>query len=107
MKEAKLAAEVVAVSCGPTQCQETLRVALAIGADRAIHVDVPPSEYDLLQPLAVAKLLAKVSQQEGSDIVILGKQVGGAGGGDLWCILKLASMTRGLEGAGKLAEVMQ
>ena len=81
MKEAKLASEVVAVSCGPTQCQETLRVALAIGADRAIHVEVPPSEYDLLQPLAVAKLLAKVSQQEGSDIVILGKQVGGAGPG--------------------------
>ena len=80
MKEAKLATEVVAVSCGPNQCQETLRVALAIGADRAIHVDVPPAEYDLLQPLAVAKLLAKVTQQEKSDIVILGKQVDGGGG---------------------------
>ena len=83
MKEAKLASEVVVVSCGPAQCQETLRVALAIGADRAIHVEVSPSECDLLQPLAVAKLLAKVSQQEGSDIIILGKQVGGAGGGDI------------------------
>ena len=90
MKEAKLASEVVVVSCGPTQCQETLRVALAIGADRAIHVEVPPPEYDLLQPLAVAKLLAKVSQQEGSDIVILGKQVGGAErGGSLWCALRM------------------
>ena len=75
MKEKKLASEVVAVSCGPTPCQETLRVALAIGADRAIHIDVPGDDYERLQPLAVAKILAKVAEKEKADLVILGKQV--------------------------------
>jgi electron transfer flavoprotein beta subunit len=74
LKEKKLASEVVAVSCGPTQCQETLRVALAIGADRAIHVDVPGGDYEHLQPLAVAKILAKVAEKEKVDLVVLGKQ---------------------------------
>jgi electron transfer flavoprotein beta subunit len=61
---------VVAVSLGPTQCQETIRTALAMGADRGIHV-----QTDLeLQPLAVAKLLKAVVDKEQPQIVILGKQ---------------------------------
>lgn len=63
-------AEVVVVSCGPAKSQETLRTALAMGADRAIHVD---SEEEL-QPLAVAKLLKAVVEKEKPDMVILGKQ---------------------------------
>ncbi|KAF9551223.1 hypothetical protein EC957_010109 [Mortierella hygrophila] len=63
-------AEIVVVSCGPVKSQETLRTALAMGADRAIHVD---SEEEL-QPLAVAKLLRAVVEKEKPDMVILGKQ---------------------------------
>ena len=94
MKEKKIASEVIAVSCGPPQCQvctlspslppsltpspphtftpsqETLRTALAIGADKAIHV---PSDQ-ILQPLTVAKVLAKIVQSREVDLVILGKQ---------------------------------
>jgi electron transfer flavoprotein beta subunit len=70
LKEASVASEVGAVSCGPTQCQETLRTALAIGADRAIHVDARPD----LQPLAVARLLAAIVALEKPALVILGKQ---------------------------------
>ncbi|BCZ85435.1 electron transfer flavoprotein subunit beta (plasmid) [Paraburkholderia terrae] len=70
LKEAGVATEVVAVSCGVTQCQETLRTALAIGADRAILVQ---SEVDL-QPLAVAKLLNALIVKERPQLVILGKQ---------------------------------
>lgn len=55
--------------------QETLRTALAMGADRGIHVVIGDKEYEGLQPLAVAKLLAKVVEQEKPDIVLLGKQV--------------------------------
>jgi len=64
------ATEVIAVSCGVAQCQETLRTAMAIGADRAIHVltDVE------LQPLAVAKLLKALVDKEQPGLVILGKQ---------------------------------
>ena len=62
--------EVIAVSCGVTQCQETLRTALAIGADRAIHVETDAE----LQPLAVAKLLAALVAKETPGLVILGKQ---------------------------------
>eukprot|EP00999_Lentomonas_sp_LEN2_P000091 NODE_1089_length_1019_cov_88.626682_g1044_i0.p1 GENE.NODE_1089_length_1019_cov_88.626682_g1044_i0~~NODE_1089_length_1019_cov_88.626682_g1044_i0.p1 ORF type:complete len:253 (+),score=77.17 NODE_1089_length_1019_cov_88.626682_g1044_i0:98-856(+) len=72
MKENKIASEVVAVSCGPQKCQETLRTALAMGADRAVHVEVPESVD--LQPLAVAKLLEKVVAQEKGDLVLVGKQ---------------------------------
>ncbi len=70
MKEAGAASEVVVVSIGDTKSQETLRTALAMGADRAIHIetDTPP------EPLAVAKLLTKVVEQEAPGIVILGKQ---------------------------------
>ncbi|WP_454738754.1 electron transfer flavoprotein subunit beta/FixA family protein [Cupriavidus necator] len=70
MKEAGVASEVVAVSCGTTQSQETLRTALAIGADRAVLVDTDAE----LQQLAVAKLLKAVVDKEQPDLVILGKQ---------------------------------
>ncbi|MGT2475110.1 electron transfer flavoprotein subunit beta/FixA family protein [Paraburkholderia terrae] len=70
LKEAGVASEVVAVSCGVAQCQETLRTALAIGADRAVLVE---SDEDL-QPLAVAKLLKALVDKEQPSLVILGKQ---------------------------------
>ena len=70
LKEKGAATEVVAVSCGVAQCQETLRTALAIGADRAIHVETDAE----LQPLAVAKLLAALVAKEQPGLVILGKQ---------------------------------
>ena len=72
LKEKGLVTEVIAVSCGVTQCQETLRTAMAIGADRAILVETPA---DLeLQPLAVAKLLKALVDKEQPGLVILGKQ---------------------------------
>ncbi|XP_057339105.1 electron transfer flavoprotein subunit beta [Microplitis mediator] len=74
MKEKKLAQEVIAVSCGPAQAQETLRTALAMGADRAIHVEVSGPEYEALQPLHVSKILAKLALDEKADLVIVGKQ---------------------------------
>jgi len=61
---------VIVVSCGPSQCQETLRNALAIGADRAILVETETE----LQPLAVAKLLKAVFDREAPQLIILGKQ---------------------------------
>jgi electron transfer flavoprotein beta subunit len=70
LKEKGIATEIIAVSCGVTQCQETLRTAMAIGADRAILVE---STADL-QPLAVAKLLKAVMDKEQPGLVILGKQ---------------------------------
>ncbi|MCE2870209.1 MAG: electron transfer flavoprotein subunit beta/FixA family protein [Oxalobacteraceae bacterium] len=70
LKEAGKATEVIAVSCGVTQCQETLRTAMAIGADRAILVE---TDVDL-QPLAVAKLLKAVADREQPQLIILGKQ---------------------------------
>ncbi len=70
LKEKGLVTEVIAVSCGVTQCQETLRTAMAIGADRAILVET----IDELQPLAVAKLLKALIDREQPGLVILGKQ---------------------------------
>jgi electron transfer flavoprotein beta subunit len=70
LKEKGVATEVVAVSCGVTQCQETLRTAMAIGADRAALVQTDAE----LQPLAVAKLLKAVTEKEQAQLVILGKQ---------------------------------
>ena len=70
LREGGKATEVIAVSCGPTACQETLRTALAMGADRAILVE---TEVEL-QPLAVAKLLKAVVARESAGLVILGKQ---------------------------------
>ena len=70
LKEAGAASEVVALSCGVAACQETLRTALAMGADRAILVETAVE----LQPLAVAKLLQALVAQEAPQLVILGKQ---------------------------------
>ena len=70
LKDAGIATEIVAVSMGVRQCQETLRTALAMGADRAILVE---SDQDL-EPLAVAKLLHAIVTQESPQLVILGKQ---------------------------------
>uniref|UniRef100_A0A2I3HPL5 Electron transfer flavoprotein subunit beta n=1 Tax=Nomascus leucogenys TaxID=61853 RepID=A0A2I3HPL5_NOMLE len=74
LKEKKLVKEVIAVSCGPAQCQETIRTALAMGADRGIHVEVPPAEAEHLGPLQVARVLAKLAEKEKVDLVLLGKQ---------------------------------
>ena len=70
LKEKGLVTEVIAVSCGPAQCQETLRTAMAIGADRAILVETDAE----LQPLAVAKLLKALVDKEQPGLIILGKQ---------------------------------
>jgi electron transfer flavoprotein beta subunit len=70
LKEKGVVTEVIAVSCGVTQCQETLRTAMAIGADRAILVETDVE----LQPLAVAKLLKALADKEQPQLVILGKQ---------------------------------
>ena len=70
LKEAGKAEEVIAVSLGEAKCQETLRTALAMGADRAIHVQTDT----LLEPLAVAKLLREVALREQPGLIITGKQ---------------------------------
>ncbi|HPL79643.1 MAG TPA: electron transfer flavoprotein subunit beta/FixA family protein [Burkholderiaceae bacterium] len=70
LREKGVVTEVIAVSCGVTQCQETLRTAMAIGADRAILVE----SADELQPLAVAKLLKALVDKEQPGLIILGKQ---------------------------------
>jgi len=70
LKEKGVVTEIIAVSCGPTQCQETLRTAMAIGADRAILVEAASD----LEPLAVAKLLKALVDKEQPQLVILGKQ---------------------------------
>jgi len=70
LREAGVATEIVAVSCGVQACQETLRTALALGADRAILVE---TEVEL-EPLAVAKLLKAIAAKESPQLVILGKQ---------------------------------
>lgn len=70
LKEAGIVSEVIVFSAGPQQCQETLRTALAIGADRAILLETDTE----LQPLAVAKLLQAIYQKEQAQLIILGKQ---------------------------------
>lgn len=70
LKEASIASEVLAVSIGSTHCQETLRAALAVGADRAILIETDAE----LQPLQVAKLLAALAGKESPELMILGKQ---------------------------------
>ncbi len=70
LREAGVATEVIAVTCGTAQSQDTLRTALAIGADRGVLVDTDAA----LQPLAVAKLLKAVVEREQPELVILGKQ---------------------------------
>lgn len=70
LKEASVASEVVAISIGPAACQETLRSALAVGADRAILIETDVE----LQPLHVAKLLAAIAERESPELMFLGKQ---------------------------------
>ena len=70
LKEKGVASEIVAVSIGPAKAQETLRTALAMGADRAVLIQTD----DEVEPLAVAKLLARVAEEEQPGLVILGKQ---------------------------------
>ena len=70
LREAGTADELIAVSMGPQQCQETIRTALAMGADRGILVETDAE----LEPLAVAKLLKAIAGKENPDLVILGKQ---------------------------------
>ncbi|MGO4605988.1 electron transfer flavoprotein subunit beta/FixA family protein [Variovorax sp. 2RAF20] len=70
LKEKGVATEIIAVSCGDAKCQETLRTAMAIGADRGILVETSEE----LQPLAVAKLLKALVEKEQPSLVILGKQ---------------------------------
>jgi electron transfer flavoprotein beta subunit len=74
LKDKGLLSEVVAVSIGPTQCQETLRQALAMGADRAILIKTDMRTDSDLQPLAVAKILAKLVEKESPLLVMMGKQ---------------------------------
>ena len=70
LKEKGVVTEIIAVSCGDAKCQETLRTAMAIGADRGILVETSEE----LQPLAVAKLLKAVQDKEQAQLIILGKQ---------------------------------
>ena len=70
LKEAGSASEIVAVSAGPAACQETVRTALAMGADRGIVVEAPAE----IEPLAVAKILKAIAARETPDLIILGKQ---------------------------------
>jgi len=70
LKEAGVVTEVIAVSCGPAGCQETLRSAMAIGADRGVLIEADA----VLEPLAVAKMMQHVARKEGVQLAIFGKQ---------------------------------
>lgn len=70
LKEAGKVGEIVAVSLGGKKCEDTLRTALAMGVDRAVHIETDA----VLEPLAVAKLLKAVADEERPDILLLGKQ---------------------------------
>jgi electron transfer flavoprotein beta subunit len=74
LKEKGAASEIVVVSIGPAKAQETLRTALAMGADRAILVQTPDDIGSEAEPLGVAKILAKIAQDEQPEMIILGKQ---------------------------------
>merc|ERR1719313_2348948 len=74
LKEQQKISELVAVSIGPEKCTDVLRQALAMGADRAIHVKTDMRTDQELQPLAVAKILAKMTEKENPALVMLGKQ---------------------------------
>lgn len=71
MKEAGIVTEIIAISIGPAQAQETLRTALAMGADRAMLVETDQEE---VEPLAIAKILKALADQETPDLIIMGKQ---------------------------------
>lgn len=75
MKQNKKVKEIVAVSIGPAKCTETLRTALAMGCDKAIHVTTDMKTDQELQPLAIAKVMANLAQRDAADIIIVGKQV--------------------------------
>lgn len=68
LKEKKLASEIIALTVGPNIAQETLRTALAMGCDKAIHVEVDEKSCETLQPINVSKILAQVAKQEKVDI---------------------------------------
>lgn len=74
MKEKKIASEVIAVSVGPAQSQEVIRTALAMGVDRGIHVEVSGKDYELLQPIHISKIFAKLALDEKADLIVVGKQ---------------------------------
>ena len=74
LKEAGVASEVIVVSIGVKQAQETLRTALAMGADRAILVLATEDVHDNIEPLDVAKILRKLAEDEGADLILTGKQ---------------------------------
>lgn len=74
LKEKKIASEVIAVSVGPAQSQEVLRTALAMGADRGIHVEITGKDYELLQPIHISKILAKLALEEKVELIVVGKQ---------------------------------
>lgn len=71
IRESGLASEVIAVTMGPIQCVDTLRTGLAMGADRAIHVETKETLY----PISVAKILKALVDLENPGLIILGKQV--------------------------------
>ncbi|XP_063798386.1 electron transfer flavoprotein subunit beta [Pseudophryne corroboree] len=74
LKEKKIVSEIIAVSCGPQQCQETIRTALAMGADRGVHVEVSAKDAESLGPFQVSKILAALAKKENVNLVLLGKQ---------------------------------
>lgn len=74
LKEKKIAKEVVALSIGPAQSQETLRTALAMGADSAVHVEVHADVAPLVQPVHVSRILAEMARKNDFDLVMVGKQ---------------------------------
>ncbi|KAM8927305.1 electron transfer flavoprotein subunit beta [Pelodytes ibericus] len=74
LKEKKIVSEIIVVSCGPQQCQETIRTALAMGADRGIHVDVSGKDAEGLGPFQVSKIMAALAKKENVNLVLLGKQ---------------------------------
>lgn len=74
LKEKKFVSEIIALSIGPKQCQESLRTALAIGVDKGIHIQTDMRTDNDLQPLAVAKLFKHIVEKEKIDLVIVGKQ---------------------------------
>merc|ERR1711934_462282 len=67
MKEKKLVKEIIVVSCGPAQAAETIRTALAMGADRGIHIDVPADQMTTFQPIHVSKILGKLAIDDDSN----------------------------------------
>jgi len=74
LKEKKKLKEIIAVSIGPAKAQETIRTALAMGCDRAVHVQVSDKEVEKVTPRLVSQVLAKIAQDEKAQMVILGKQ---------------------------------